>query len=438
MKKNFMELHRKEIIDNLTLYFGEQYRSRISERVNNCVFLVLPRDLLLNYDNVLDDVEKYYEKYLKIKVNKEDILLEKEETLLDLKKSLFEINKILVEFDSKKSFLFKSYCGKYGFDKIKDFIWTRDYFLNFEYSENIDTSLIVKFANNLGVNYGSDVSSYFNDINFTSFLLDNDFWKVYYANRDFHEKISIKRTSFYKEANEIVSSLSMLDFFKNEIMNYIIEYMKISPNIAFSFNYIDDKDETLKHLIVLPLKYMCNENDINHELLHILGSDLLSIKNSENYILKNGACVASVEGHSISDRNKYEDILNEVIVENTARKISNNNYHLGSNLVFYKRDKNKSFRFIELFKELLNDHNEIFMQTILSSDVDVIENNIGCENYEKLLNYINKASKINIKKDIDEKEKLEKDIEKLNEDIWKMKKRKVVVNNLSNYKRNNY
>lgn len=438
MNKNFMELHRKEIIDNLTLYFGEKYRSRISERVNNCVFLVLPRDLLLNYDNVLDDVEKYYEKYLKIKVNKEDILLEKEETLLDLKKSLFEINKILVEFDKKKSFLFKSHCDKYGFDKIKNFIWTRDYFLNFEYSENIDASLIVRFANNLGVNYESDVSSYFNDINFRNFLLDSDFWKIYYANRDFHEKISIEITVFYKEANEIVSSLSMVDFLKNEIMKYIIEYMKMSPNIACSFNYIDYKDETLKHLIVLPLKYICNENDINHELLHILGSDLLSIKNSKNYILKNGVCTTSVEGHNISDRDKYEDILNEVIVESAARKISNNNYHLGSNLVFYKKDKNKFFRFIELFEELLNDHKDIFMQTILSSDVDVIENNIGYDNYEKLLDYINKASEIDMKKDFEEKEKIKIDIKKLNEDIWETRKMEVIVNNLPNKKRNDY
>ncbi len=437
MKKNFMELHRKEIIDNLTLYFGEKYRSRISERVNNCVFLTLPRDLLLNYDNILDDVEKYYEMYLKTKVNKEDIFLEKEETLLDLKKSLFEINKILVEFDNKKSLLFKSHCDKYEFYNIKDFIWTRDYFLNFEYSENIDASLIVKFANNLGVNYGSDVSIYLKDTNFRNFLLDNDFWNVYYADRNFHEKISIERTSFYKEANEVVSSLSMVDFLKNEIRNYIIEYMKISPSVACSFNYIDYKDETLKHLIILPLKYMCNENDINHELLHILGSDLLSIKNSENYVLKNGACETSVVGHSISDRDKYEDILNEVIVESTARKISNNNYHLGSNLVFYKEDRNKFFRFMELFEELLNDHKDIFTQTILSSDVDVIENNMGFDNYDKLLNYIDKASKINMK-DIDKKEKLKKDIEKLNEDIWKMKKTKVVVNNLSNYKRNDY
>ncbi len=365
---NKLEQKKQIIIEQFVNYFGEKYRPRIEEKLNNTTIIMVPRNLERDLDNYPFIAEIEYGR-----TNKEAYqeILNNCEAMKSYKKPFIEEReKILSNHFEKYSK--QPYNSKLGKEYLKFLEIKRENFLDPDFMSDYRKEKIMDFAKKTGFNLGNDFSSYANNEKFMSFLCDENIHNDI-KNIIENESISYMHTPYYQEIIDKIVGLNTNDNEALNIANSIGNYMDNSKGtVAFQYPYLDTKDKQLKSIVVTPLSYELSDDTLVHELLHSLGTDL--IYNEQGIEQHKSGLVLFTKGNGY--RNSDEILLDEAVVDYTATNIAQKMRPQGIKLYPHILRKSGYTNMIKMIEPILNDHRDLFEMSFLCADPNLLDNNL--------------------------------------------------------------
>lgn len=385
---NKIEQKKQIIIEQFVKYFGEKYRPRIEEKLNNTTIIMAPRNLEKDFD-IYPDIAK--DEYQKNNPKAYGELLNNYEAMKSYKKPFIEEReKILSNHFEKYST--QPYNSKLGKEYLQFLEMKRENFLDPDFMNDYRKKKIMMFAKKTGFNLGNDFSSYENNEKFMSFLCDEN---IHNEIKNIMEKesISFMKTPYYDAIIDKIVRLNMNDNNSLYVMNSIGDFMDNSKGtLAFQYSYLDTKDKQLKSVVVTPLSFELSDDTLVHELLHSLGADLIYNDNGIEQHKEGLKLFTKDEGY----RNKDEMFLNEAVVDYTATNIAQQMRSQGIKLYPNMLRESGYTTMIKMIEPILNDHRDLFEMSFLCADPNLVDNNLYPWASAFLTSVATRANNINI------------------------------------------
>ena len=426
----FIEKNRKLIIEEFVAYFGEEYREKITEKINDVSFICVPPKIVSltsrdvnnignwfdSQDVVDDQLKEYMLKNLNEAVEATNIayqFIEKEYKYID---EFFEKNDI----DTEASAFKYIYEGKERKPNFK--LWYKK--LLSIGKDNLDSEYAKNLLKTMGVLYYRtdkiELEELLNDEKFMNFVFNPEMTKLLKQNENDLKNI-IKSTGFYKDSAQLIDGLQTSIAEKKNIdttlFNYYFSGGLSGQTIATTYHYLDEKDGKMKSVIISPIQ---NENldvDLIHELIHVLGVELVE-KKTNGYVAKYGACEVTVDytsnGIKTTDRNDAEIPLDESVVDLTAEEIADKMHRKGLCIASFNGRMTAGYEVVQYIREMFRQNKQLLQSTIVSDNPNAIESIIGHDNYNYLLSYVGYADKF-VKMTFSEREKSRRDFPDLDE-----------------------
>lgn len=385
---NKIEQKKQIIIEQFVKYFGEKYRPRIEEKLNNTTIIMAPRNLERDFD-IYPDIAK--DEYQKNNPKAYEELLNNYEAMKSYKKPFIEEReKILSNHFEKYST--QPYNSKLGKEYLKFLEMKRENFLDPDFMNDYRKEKIIEFAKKTGFNLGNDFSSYENNEKFMSFLCDEN---IHNEIKNIMEKesISFMKTPYYDAIIDKIVRLNMNDNNALYVMNSIGNFMDNSKGtLAFQYSYLDTKDKQFKSIVVTPLSFELSDDTLVHELLHSLGADLIYNDNGIEQLKEGLNLFTKDEGY----RDRDERFLNEAVVDYTATNIVQQMRSQRIKLYPHMLRESGYTSMIKMIEPILNDHRDLFEMSFLCADPNLVDNNLYPWASAFLANIATRAHNINI------------------------------------------
>lgn len=364
---NFMNDKKELLIEVFVEYFGEKHRDRITERINNTTIVMVPRDM----------VDSSHGIYRKIQNESQE-------------DRLYRISEDVREFK----------------DRVLDDISLMETLMPGSIPEKEKEQLLSEI-----------------DKNSTQIIKDRE---------KYPDSPGFQQSSFYRESTDALLDLDMSTEDYDICLFAIEDFMTgRSSSQAFTKHYIDEKSKELKHFVVFPLRYELRDQVIIHELLHVIGSDLIYDKNGQQQI-KSGLTVYS----NGEPRDKNETYIDESVVEHTAGEIAKMMRSKNISISFPSMRGNAYMTMVDLLRPILENHQELFEASILTSDPNLLKNNLG-EYSNELIDIAKQAYDLNgYEYGFSKKEEIKEKVDELNITMNKIIPREIIVQESSKDKQN--
>lgn len=364
---NFMNDKKELLIEVFVEYFGEKHRDRITERINNTTIVMVPRDMV-------DSSRGIYRK----------IQNESQED------RLYRISEDVREFK----------------DRVLDDISLMETLMPGSIPEKEKEQLLSEI-----------------DKNSTQIVKDRE---------KYPDSPGFQQSSFYRESTDALLDLDMSTEDYDICLFAIEDFMTgRSSSQAFTKHYIDEKSKELKHFIVFPLRYELRDQVIIHELLHVIGSDLIYDKEGNEQI-KSGLTLYS----NGEPRDKNETYIDESVVEHTAGEIAKMMRSKNISISFPSMRGNAYMTMVDLLRPILENHQELFEASILTSDPNLLKNNLG-EYSNELIDIAKQAYDLNgYEYGFSKKDEIKEKVDELNITINKIIPKEIIVQESGKDKQN--
>lgn len=364
---NFVNDRKELLIDVFVEYFGEKYRDRITERINNTTMVLVPRDM----------VDASHGTYKKIENEAEE-------------ERLYRISKDVREFK----------------DRVLDDINLMETLMPGSISENDKNQLLAEI-----------------DKNSSQIIKDRE---------KYPDSSGFQQSSFYRESTDALLDLDMSDEDYNICLFAIEDFMRGKSNSqAFTRHYVDEKSNELKHFVVFPLRHELRDQTIIHELLHVIGSDLIYDKDGNEQV-KSGLTLSM----NNEARDKNEKYIDESVVEYTAGEIARMMAKRNIRISFPSMRGNAYMTMVDLLEPILDDHRDLFEASILTSDPNLLKNNLG-EYSDALIDIAKQAYDLNgYEYGSSKKEVIKEKIDELNMTMNRIVPKEIIVQESNKNKQN--
>ncbi|MBE6124523.1 MAG: hypothetical protein E7184_03225 [Erysipelotrichaceae bacterium] len=404
---SFLEKNRKLIIEEFVAYFGEDYREKITQKINDVTFVCVPPKIVSLSERDVSNIENWF--------NSQDVVNEelKEYTLNNLNDAIISVDKAceflakekqyIDDFFEKKDIDTDAIAFKYiygGQEKKPNFKKWYKKLLGIN-KDNINSESSKNILKCMGILYYRseefDLEELLSNKGFIDFAFNKEL-RVLLNKNDNDLKNVIKNTGFYKDSSALIDGLQTSEAEKKNIDNVLFNYYfsggLSGQTIATTCHYLDEVDDRMKSVIISPIQ---NENldvDLIHELLHVLGADIIE-KKQDGYVAKYGACEVNINNTSndikTNDRNKTEIPLDEAIVDLTAEEIAMKMHRKGLCIASFAGRMTDGYEVVGYVRSLFGQNKKLMQSPIISNNSNAIESVIGKDNYNYLLKYIENA-----------------------------------------------
>lgn len=426
----FLEKNRKLIIEEFVSYFGEAYRDKITQKISDVTFICVPPKIVSLTERDVNNIGNWFDSQEEVNEELKDYTLNNLNEVLNAVEEAYQLiakeKEYIDDFFEKNDIDTDAPVFKYiyeGKERKPNFkLWYKKLLsigkdnLNSEYAKNLLKCMGVLYYRTDAI----EVEELLKDEKFMNFSFNPEMIELLKQNENDLKNI-IKNTGFYKDSAVLIDGLQTGGAEKKNIENTLFNYYfsggLSGQTIASTCHYLDEIDGRMKSVIISPIQ---NENldvDLIHELIHVLGVELVE-KKTDGYIAKYGACEVTVDNTSNEiktiDRNESEIPLDESVVDLTAEEIAVRMHRKGLCIASFNGRMTDGYEVVGYIRELFRQNKQLLQSTIVSENPNSIENIIGKDNYEYLLKYVEYADKF-VKMTFNEREKSRSDFPDLDE-----------------------
>lgn len=377
--------NKQLLIDSFTEYYGEQYRSKIENRVNNTIIsYYIPSDMISNFEIIIND---YLENIFDINAH----------IINQLQIEDFDANSISCEIDSyeiSKKHINFNYCVRddrtkeilklvFGDQMIISLPLNDMPIMNYLKLSNIEKQKYIKSLYKKQCNDDNilktveEINKNANRINY----LEKSVKKCYELN--LFADIYIKEKNSSIDVNFVGSNNG--SFVRNNLLIFLSLFTNESNAFCKScYNYVTND---VVNFIFLPI-FSCGDIFLIHELNHAVTSDVLLLTN-EDEIIRNGLIVEN-------DDESANEYLEELVNEFTSSKILNIFKSKGGNILDNEQLFSATIPYedgLYIIDDIIIKIEEELKHIRMNGDINKLKYFLGNENYFKLSKYCDKILK---------------------------------------------